>query len=80
MKHTTLGSLWKAIKELIASIYQWLVDDQKRMDELKEQYIREQKRKDDEISKVQSITFVFFEKNFLNFLNCEFVKIGLSKT
>ena len=36
--------------------------------------------KDKEISKVQSITFVFFAKNFLNFLNCEFVKIGLSKT
>ena len=49
MKHATLGSLWKAIKELIASIYQWLIDDQKRMDELKEQYIREQKRKDNEI-------------------------------
>ena len=36
--------------------------------------------KDKEMSKVQSITFVFFEKNFLNFLNCEFVRIGLSKT
>ena len=33
-----------------------------------------------DISNVQSITFVFFEKNFLNFLNWEFVKIGLSKT
>ena len=30
--------------------------------------------------KVQSIIFAFFEKNFLNFLNCEFVSIGLSKT
>tara|TARA_B100001113_G_scaffold350619_1_gene348109 strand:- start:4629 stop:4787 length:159 start_codon:yes stop_codon:yes gene_type:complete len=49
MKHTTLGSLWSAIKELIGSIYQWLLDDQKKMDELKEQYIKEQKRKDDEI-------------------------------
>ena len=32
------------------------------------------------ISKVQSIIFIFFEKNFLNFLNCELVSIGLSKT
>ena len=36
--------------------------------------------RDKEISKVQSITFVFLEKNFLNFLSCEFVRIGLSKT
>ena len=28
----------------------------------------------------QSITLDFLEKNFLNFLNCEFVRIGLSKT
>ena len=32
------------------------------------------------ISKVQSIIFTFFEKNFLSFLNWELVKIGLSKT
>ena len=32
------------------------------------------------ISKVQSIILIFFEKNFLNFLNCELVRIGLSKT
>ena len=36
--------------------------------------------RDPSISKVQSITFNFFEKNFLNFLNCELVSIGLSKT
>ena len=32
------------------------------------------------MSKVQSITFIFFEKNFLNLLNWEFVSIGLSST
>ena len=36
--------------------------------------------KDRLVSNVQSITLVFLEKNFLNFLNCEFVRIGLSKT
>ena len=36
--------------------------------------------REEEISNVQSISFIFFEKNFLNFLNCEFVSIGLSKT
>ena len=36
--------------------------------------------RDFSMSKVQSITFTFFEKNFLNFLNCELVSIGLSKT
>ena len=36
--------------------------------------------REEEISNVQSISFVFFEKNFLNFLNWAFVSIGLSKT
>ena len=36
--------------------------------------------RDFSISKVQSITFTFFVKNFLNFLNCELVSTGLSKT
>ncbi len=49
MKRTTLGSLWNAIKELIGSIYQWLLDDQERMDKLKAQHIKEQEHKDDEI-------------------------------
>ena len=35
---------------------------------------------EEEMSNVQSISFVFFEKNFLNFLSCEFVRIGLSNT
>ena len=35
---------------------------------------------EEDMSKVQSISFVFFEKNFLNFLSCEFVRIGLSNT
>ena len=35
---------------------------------------------EDDISNVQSISFVFFEKNLLNFLSCEFVRIGLSST
>ena len=49
MRESSLSSLWVAIKELIGSIYQWLLDDQKRMDELKEQYLKDQERKDDEI-------------------------------
>ncbi len=49
MRQASLGSLWRAIKELIGSVYQWLLDDQKKMDELKEQYSKEQQRKDDEI-------------------------------
>ena len=49
MRQASLGSLWRAIKELIGSIYQWLLDDQKKMDELKKQHIKEQQRKDDEI-------------------------------
>jgi len=49
MKHATLGSLWSAIKDLIGSVYQWLLDDQKKMDELKKQHIKEQQRKEDEI-------------------------------
>ena len=35
---------------------------------------------EEDISNVQSISFVFFEKNLLNFLSCEFVRIGLSNT
>ena len=35
---------------------------------------------EEDISNVQSISFVFFEKNFLNFFSCEFVRMGLSKT
>ena len=35
---------------------------------------------EEDISNVQSIYFVFFEKNLLNFLSCEFVRIGLSST
>ena len=31
-------------------------------------------------SREQSIIFIFFINNFLNFLICEFVKIGLFKT
>ena len=46
MRQASLGSLWRAIKELIGSIYQWLLDDQKKMDELKEQYIKEFKLDD----------------------------------
>ena len=36
--------------------------------------------RDSSILKVQSIALTFFEKNFLNFLNCELVSMGLSKT
>ena len=49
MRKVSIFTLWKAVKELICSIYQWLLDDQKRMDELKKEYIERQKRKDDEI-------------------------------
>ena len=35
---------------------------------------------EDVISNVQSIIFIFFEKNFLNLLNWEFASIGLSST
>ena len=49
MRETSLRSLWIAIKDLFGSIYQALLDDQKRMDELKKEHIERQQRKDDEI-------------------------------
>tara|TARA_Y100001937_G_scaffold127975_1_gene201897 strand:+ start:1487 stop:1645 length:159 start_codon:yes stop_codon:yes gene_type:complete len=49
MREVSIFTLWTAIKDLVKSIYQWLLDDQKRMDELKKEYIKRQQEKDDEI-------------------------------
>tara|TARA_A100001011_G_C13985235_1_gene704988 strand:- start:333 stop:491 length:159 start_codon:yes stop_codon:yes gene_type:complete len=49
MREVNIYTLWNAIKELIGSIYKWLLDDQERMDKLKKEHIKEQQRKDDEI-------------------------------
>ena len=42
MRHTSLTSLWSAIKDLFGSIYQTLLDDQAKMDKLREEHKRKE--------------------------------------
>ena len=42
MRESSLSSLWAAIKDLFGSIYQTLLDDQKRMDMLKAEHKRKE--------------------------------------
>jgi len=42
MRHASLTSLWFAIKDLFCSIYQALLDDQAKMDKLKEEHKRKE--------------------------------------
>lgn len=42
MRHTSLASLWSAIKDLFGSIYQTLLDDQAKMDKLREEHKRKE--------------------------------------
>ena len=42
MRHVSLHTLWDSFKDLFSSIYQTLLEDQEKMDKLKEQH-RKQK-------------------------------------
>tara|TARA_R100000008_G_C3578641_1_gene166926 strand:- start:741 stop:920 length:180 start_codon:yes stop_codon:yes gene_type:complete len=43
MKEVSLFTLWDAIKDLFGSIYQWLLDDAKRMEQLQKEHIAREK-------------------------------------
>jgi hypothetical protein len=45
MRQTSMKSLWLSIKELFRTVYQALLDDQEKMDKLKEEHM---KAKEDE--------------------------------
>ena len=42
MRHVSLHTLWDSIKDLFSSIYQTLLEDQAKMDKLKEQHRKQQ--------------------------------------
>ena len=43
-----MKSLWLSIKELFKTVYQALLDDQERMDKLKEEHMRMREQEDEE--------------------------------
>jgi len=48
MRQTNMKSLWLSIKELFKTVYQALLDDQAKMDKLKEEHMRAYIGKEDD--------------------------------
>lgn len=49
MRQTNMKSLWLSIKELFKTVYQALLDDQEKMDKLKEENMRREQENEEDI-------------------------------